>query len=748
MLTSLVALSALLRVQNPQFPKPDLDTPAALRDRSIFKYLSDEDRNKDWKPLVAGRDWSNLVVPPTKPDALRLRVLLTVAERDFSDPHYSNIMETRDKTRLLAAVSRLKSIYSVISNGAVSIDIIPRFYPLPIYDIRQFKELIETEYNKTKFEADDNYERGPFAAILAISSSHVSMPDDPNALFSIQGFSDLGGSGQDMWLEEGLFYLTQGSIQRRLKQHFAPFGGPYATIDSATNLVDPLGTLKGDAAKLFDPNFRQDGDIIAKWGETATPNRLSPDGPNHTALQSPGTLEAKDGVLSYSEVSLMRAGAFALPASSGWSKAKSLKFEFRTTSVNPIALKIWTSDSEAAAREVVLGNQPGMVPIQPNNEWQSISIDMSPEEGKVQGVTIGAPTAFYGTGRLRAELNQYQFRNFELSSEAGTATAQPGNAFGTAEFGSEDQARALLTSGNRFQRRSVLRQIDKLKDYKGLAPLLLSLAGDLDAGTAYDATCAYFEVMLNGQPTPEDLAGLGKFLTAPPNEAAREAALGFVPRNPSFTTFGAVAACTVRESWQIRRAALVGLNALAKAGVKEAPACKELIRVSTSQDMGIMRKTAVGLLDPTVQADSDRLIYLMVNDPCESVRLECLRIVAASANAPKDKVLGTLADDSPTFREQIPAMLGPSHPWLREALQRMVVDQDPYVKVAALRSFAALGNVQDGEIQNLFADKHPAVQLALIEGAKKGAWKIPADTLDHLKASPVKAVAMAAAGVK
>lgn len=754
MLASLIALSAFARVQNPQFPKPNVDTPPALLEPSIFKYLTEEDKAVDWKPLVAGRDWSNLEVPATKPDAVKIKILLTVAERDFSDPHYSNILESRDKTRLLEAAARLKTLYTVISNGTINVEIIPRFYPDPIYDIHEFKDLIDTEFNKSKFEADDSIERGPFAAILAISSSHVSLPPNPNDDYSIKGFADLGGSGQDMWLEEGLFYLAQSSIRARLASHLSMFDKSGFGVNEATKLVDILASLQNGEQKLVDPTFRQDGDLLTKWATeggsspTATPSYV------HTVVQSPGSVEAKDGVLTYSELSLMRAGGVALPATAKFRTAKSLKFDIKTASTNPIAIKLWTSDVKREEQnlqntdEVVLGGKPGMIAVQPDNNWHTISVDLASANGALVGVTIGAPKDYFGTSRLRSEFVQYEFRNFELSQDAGIKVARPGSFFSTPAWETEEALREVLNTGSRYEKRTVLANVDKLKTYKGLAPILLNLSGDIDAGIAHDATKAYFEVILNGQPTPDELASLSKFLKSPPNEASREVALSYVGKNLAFAAAGDVAACSVRSSWRVRMLALRALGELSRSNIREKEFCKQLLLTSTAQEMALMRKTAIEQLDPSLPKDSERLISLMVNDPQESVRLKCLKILAASSNPPKDKILGTLADDSPTLREQVPAMLGPTNPLLREVLQKMVVDQDPYVRVAALRGLAAQKNVQEGEIQNLFADKHPAVQIALLEGAKKGAWKIPADTLEKLKGSSIKAVAVLANEVK
>ena len=196
MLSSLIVLSSLLgsvspaNTQNPQFPKPDFDPPAVLLDSTMFKYLSPEDKQKQWKPLEVGRDWSNLQVPAIKPDAIKLRVLLAVAERDFSNPEFSNTLEMRDKSRLLEAMGRLKSLFAVVSDGSINFEFVPRFIPEPIFDIREFKQLIDAEFNKSKFESDDTIERGPFAAVIALSSSHVTDKPEPGEDYTVHGFAE------------------------------------------------------------------------------------------------------------------------------------------------------------------------------------------------------------------------------------------------------------------------------------------------------------------------------------------------------------------------------------------------------------------------------------------------------------------------------------------------------------------------------------------------------------------------------
>ena len=740
MLSSMIVLGALLgsagpaQAQNSEFPKPNLDVPAVLQDSTIFKYLSPEDKQNQWKPLEVGRDWSEITIPTIKPNALKLRVLLAVAERDFSNPDYSNTLEMRDKTRLLEAMGRLKSLFAIISDGSINFEYVPRFIPEAIFDVRELKQVINAEFNKSKFESDDSVERGPFAAVIALSGSHVTDQAQPGEDYVVHGMSDLGGCGQDMWLEESLFYVVQSGIFNRMSSHYSGFKAGFTTQESRTFLMDRLATFRGDYQKFFDPSFRKDVDMVSSWGQLSVNAPLRAQrGPNMAAVQTPGAISLIDGALNYSELSILRAGEFALPPSDKWGTQKILKFEFRTKNRNPIAVKLWKKDG--TKQEIILGRESGMIPVPTDFSWQPITIGL-PAEG-VTGATIGTPSSYFGKTRIRAELMQCDFRNFELVSDGNAVT--PG-VVPTVTFDTEAAIREALTSGTKTMKRKALANVDAIKGMKGLESALLAAAGDIDAGVAHDACRDYFELVLSGTPSPEELATMKGFLIAPPSETVREVALSFTTRSTAYASFDTVIGNTVRESWRVRRAATLALAALARANVKEKEGCHQTLLTSTGQEMALIRLAAVSQLDPAVKVDAQRLEFLMINDPCESVRLASLRSLAASNSIPKEKLFGCLADDSPSLRERIPAALGAKNPFLREALQKLIIDQDAYVRLSAIQNFSELGNVQQGEIQNVFTDKHPAVQVALLQGAASGAWKIPADALARLKESPIPAV--------
>ena len=740
MLSSLIVMSAFLgpvgsiKPQNPQFPSPNVSVPAALQDTSIFKYVSNEDKALQWKPLEVGRDWSNIEVPAIKPDAIKLRVLLAVAERDFSNPEFSNTMETRDKTRLLVAMARLKSLFAIVSDGSINFEFVPRFIPEPIFDVREFKQVINAEFNKSKFESDDSVERGPFAAVIALSSSHVNDSAEPGEDYAVHGMSDLGGSGQDMWFEESLFYVVQSGIFNRISSHFGGFKAGLTIQEPRTLLMDRLATLRGDFQKFFDPSFRKDGDLVTSWAQLSMRQLGRPmRAPEMAAILEPATISIIDGALNYSELSILRAGEFALPPSAKWGTQKALKFEVRTKNPNPVAVRLWKKDG--SKQEYVLGGEPGMMPLPTDYSWKEMVIGLSGQE--VVGATIGTPANYVGKSRMRAELMQCDFRNFELVADAAIA---PIAIAPSISFDTEEAIREALTKGNKTTKRKALANLEQIKGLKGLEAILLSTAGDLDAGVAHDATRAYFELLLSGQPTADQLTSMGNFLVAPPNEAAREMALSYTTKNPSFAKFLTVTGNTVRNSWRVRRSAAMALGALARANVKEKEACHQTLLTMTGQEMALIRLTVIAQLDASQKIDSQRLEYLMVNDPCETVRLACLRMLAASGNVPKEKLFGCLADDSPSLRERIPVAFGAKSPLLREVLQKLIVDQDPYVRLSAIQNFAAIGNVKEGEIQNIFADKHPAIQMAVLQGAAKGSWKIPADALARYKESLIPAI--------
>jgi hypothetical protein len=268
--------------------------------------------------------------------------------------------------------------------------------------------------------------------------------------------------------------------------------------------------------------------------------------------------------------------------------------------------------------------------------------------------------------------------------------------------------------------------------YKSLQPKLLQLSTDLEPAIAFGAVQAYGKIGIAN----DDLIGkafMNRLVATAPNEFAREAALLYFAEHPEQTTFEAIAPNIVRRSWRTRIATVKALAALDRTDLKAKPAARQLLLTATGQDMAIIRSAALAAMKPEVELERKQLEYSLVNDPSELVRLQCLRQLAA-ANAPKEVLFGSLADDSPYVREhvyeQLPASLH------RETLQRMVIDRDTYVRAAALYGFAKLSDpTQPGEIQNTFAEEHPAVLLALVEGAQKGKWKLPANVFENARKS-------------
>ena len=222
-------------------------------------------------------------------------------------------------------------------------------------DVREFKQVINAEFNKSKFESDDSVERGPFAAVIALSSSHVNDSAEPGEDYAVHGMSDLGGSGQDMWFEESLFYVVQSGIFNRISSHFGGFKAGLTIQEPRTLLMDRLATLRGEFQKFFDPSFRKDGDLVTSWAQLSMRQLGRPmRAPEMAAILEPATISVVDGALNYSELSILRAGEFALPPSAKWGTQKALKFEVRTKNPNPVAVRPW--NDAAADRLYLEGN--------------------------------------------------------------------------------------------------------------------------------------------------------------------------------------------------------------------------------------------------------------------------------------------------------------------------------------------------------------------------------------------------------
>jgi len=716
MLSTLIALSSLTFAQasgvanggqrESIFPKPEARNPEVLRDRTIFQYPSKVDPKLG--PFTQRiEDWSNLSARPVKSDAVKLRVLMLVFERDFVNPSFENTLELTDKQRLIITMSRLRTFFVAASDGNLDVEVIPRFIPEPIFIASEGEEIINREFNKFKFDADDREERGPFVATLVISSSDRSIP-------GATSFYQLGGCEPGFGLEMNLAQRISWELGNHLNKRF---------VDPQAGWQHPLYITQfrtDTSPRLFDPTFREDVGSVAN-GAPNEPKGFSSTWRNDVAtVVGPVEVAKIDDALVYTESSILRAGGIAVP----YLESGTLEFKVRTKSKNPLMLVGIRKevDGVATSGNVTIG-ESGELRVVPDGSWQTVRLAASAFR------RIECPTEARGRSRNPNEVIRYEFKDFRVVNESATPLQkQPMWDFSS----STGLAAALSERTTQLKRAALVQILSSPAKYKALQPKLLEMSTELEPAVSFGAVQAYGKIGIAN----DDLIGkafMNRLVATAPNEYAREAALLYFAEHPEQTTFEAIAPNIVRRSWRTRIATVKALAALDRTDLKAKPAARQLLLTATGQDMAIIRSAALAAMKPEVELERKQLEYSLVNDPSEQVRLQCLKQLAV-ANAPKEVLFGSLADDSPYVREhvyeQLPANLH------RETLQRMVIDRDTYVRAAALYGFAKLPDpTQSGEIQNTFAEEHPAVLLALVEGAQRGKWKLPSSVIENAKKS-------------
>jgi hypothetical protein len=724
MLSTLIALSSLSFAQatggqgESVFPKPEPSASGIYQDRSIFQYL-----DAQGQPLAVLRsvsDWSSLKYVAAKSSALKLRVLLLVFERDFSDPSISNTLEMNDKQRLIATMSRIRSFFSSMSQGDLDVEVIPRFVPEPIFAASEMDSIQQAEFNRFKFDVDDREERGPFSAIVRVSSSGAN-----------NSFVAMGGNESGFALEQGIIHQICDQLVQKLpaKLGYPALSQTSSQLNSTSNpwlRLDPWPKPNsGVPFQLLDEAYRDDLGLVTKF-------TLGSEDSNRESLTfqfvSGGVTVSKEAdALVYTERSIIRSGAAVLPPipTKEVSAPGGLSFEVRTKSFNPISVG-WADSAGRTASDAYSIGIGTQFPIKADGTWQKVTIPRMPGQ-RIPKISV--PQSREGRTRNPHEVIRYEFRGFQLITESPGVppldSPNPLNSIAAIEAG--------LASSIPEQQLVAIRAI--LQDpaqYKSLQPKLIELSTNLEPAVAFGAIQACGKIGIAN----DDLIGkafMNRLVATAPNEYAREAALLYFAEHPEQTTFEAIAPNIVRRSWRTRIATVKALAALDRTDLKAKPAARQLLLTATGQDMAIIRSAALAAMKPEVELERKQLEYSLVNDPSEQVRLQCLKQLAV-ANAPKEVLFGSLADDSPYVREhvyeQLPANLQ------RETLQRMVIDRDTYVRAAALYGFAKLPDpTQSGEIQNTFAEEHPAVLLALVEGAQRGKWKLPSNVIENAKKS-------------
>lgn len=133
-----------------------------------------------------------------------------------------------------------------------------------------------------------------------------------------------------------------------------------------------------------------------------------------------------------------------------------------------------------------------------------------------------------------------------------------------------------------------------------------------------------------------------------------------------------------------------------------------------------------------------RLLWSAVNDPSELVRAASYRRLIESPIADyRSEALKGVRDESPWIRlALLDAMRAKPDAAYRQSLRLAVTDSRAAVRAAALQAFSAMpGPVDSAEIENVFVDKDPRVQMALVHLARTKSIRLPESALANLRNS-------------
>jgi len=247
---------------------------------------------------------------------------------------------------------------------------------------------------------------------------------------------------------------------------------------------------------------------------------------------------------------------------------------------------------------------------------------------------------------------------------------------------------------------------------------------------------------LASQGTPESKAALAKAFDAPAFDYTQDALCRAIAAHPSpefVAPLGLVLACS---SW---RARLSAVRALAEIHTAEAGQTMAIFINDPEPVVRVEVAKRAPLSDDIVRR---RVLYAMVNDSCEAVRIQAA--LRALAEDPKSATFkegaSRLSDDSWAVRAGIVGG-APALDSLRGMFIQASHDPSATVRAAALRKLYAIKDkeVQPSEVAHLVNDSDFRVQTAWTEVAL--GTKLPADVLKSLAASKYESIRRRAEGL-
>lgn len=402
----------------------------------------------------------------------------------------------------------------------------------------------------------------------------------------------------------------------------------------------------------------------------------------------------------------------------------------RSTSSEPMAVQV----GEAL---LVLGRDDRAPLVRPaflpNGEWQTFQMPVPPGR---YGVTIHpGPAAEYE--RAQIEPIEYEFAALRVVPATG---GPEGPRMDVPDVSAESpllravaarnaSAETLLTLLRDRSDLVQLNAVERARDLKdpALRDELARLAQNVNPFLAQAALEG-----LAALGTPEAWQMVRNVLDQGPFDWNRQIAAGLIATRAEATSAGPIGRLLNARSAQARRAAVASLARLP--GDE-----KGLIMLTFLQetDPGV-RLAVVRSADVSQELVARRLLWTMVNDPSDAVRLaSAQRLLASPRAADQREAVKAARDESRGVRIAMLRSLRESAAEGRRNAARLALsDADPEVRAAAVMLLGTFdGAVTVEELGPVLDERHPLAQRALLDLADKKRVTLPEATLKALRES-------------
>jgi HEAT repeat protein len=454
-------------------------------------------------------------------------------------------------------------------------------------------------------------------------------------------------------------------------------------------------------------------------------------------------------------------------------------FSVRGVQAEPMVLRLERADGSSARIGIfgqpmipsemppgIAGQVEGYVAVPANGEWQTATVDLrqlSPATaGPVVAVYLERHPLSMLSGLTLTGPQTVEVRELSAAGEApgAAATLEKARQFTADASSGEPVERALAAARLTMEsgveeRKAVVALLDddsplvrlnaaaafvRVKEPSAEAGLSRA-ASDLNRHVAIAALRA-----LGFQATPGSRTVIRERLDAMGAlDEVRAAAAEALAAQGQGQVAGAVSKLLAAMSWQAR---IMGANSLAAMPGNES---KIMLMAFLRDDTPNSRLNVMRLADPQHPLHASRLQWYAVNDPSDLVRaLAFIRMIDSTVPNLREEGYKGVRDTSRATRITIIEHLGQNPaPQHREALRLAATDSNPEVRAAAVRALAAQpGELAFDDIKHLEREEDPRVQAALVDGALKGRFVLPASTVAALTASADPAVAARAREIK